>query len=339
LCQAPVLVFGGWHNHRYNVPRFAMSSLNLTAPLTFEPLFMERIWGGRRLETEFGKKLPPHGKIGEAWEITDREEAQSVVRGGPLHGKTLHALWIEYRVEIFGDVPAGSRFPLLVKLLHAQEKLSLQVHPPEKVAKELGGEPKTEFWYVAAAEPNAEIFVGLRHVMARSQFKEALDQGTIAEHVHVIRVRRGDAMFLQAGRFHAVGAGNLLVEIQQNSDTTYRVFDWNRLDQRGEARALHVEQALASIDFNDVEPALIKPQGELLVRDALFEIQKWDLRFPRELVPSGQFAIACCLSGKLHCGRIDFSPGEFFLLPAHLPDRNVVPIQPDTSLLRVTIPV
>jgi mannose-6-phosphate isomerase len=336
----PVYGFGGWHTHRYKLfHSFAMSGLNLTGPLTFEPIFMERIWGGRKLAELFRKNLPRHGRIGEAWEIVDREEAQSVVRDGPLRGKMLHELWTAHRQEIFGDVSNSERFPLLVKLLDAQEKLSLQVHPPEKIAKELGGEPKTEFWYVAAADANAELFLGLRQPISRETFNEALGHGKIAELVHTIRVKSGDAMFLPAGRFHAVGAGNLLVEVQQNSDTTYRVFDWNRLDEHGKPRTLHVEQALASIDFDDVEPKLVQPKGELLVSHELFEIQKWNLSSSRELVPRGQFAIAFCLTGKLHCGGIDFSPGEFFLLPAQAQKRAIEPTEAETSLLRVTIPV
>jgi mannose-6-phosphate isomerase len=312
--------------------------VHLNSPLTFEPIFQERIWGGQKLAQVFGKDLPAGKHIGESWEIVDRPEAQSVVRDGSFRGTTLHELWTKHRQEIFGNVPDAFRFPLLIKLLDAQEKLSLQVHPPEQIAVKLGGEPKTEFWYVAAAKPGAELFVGFSDQLSRQQFENALQQGSAADHVHKIPVKSGDAMFLPAGRFHAVGAGNLLLEIQQNSDTTYRVFDWNRLDERGKPRTLHVEKALASIDFNDVQPELIEAKGELLVRHELFEIQKWNLDSQRELVPDGQFAIACCLTGKLHCGRIDSSPGEFFLLPAQVSDRNVAPAEPETSLLRVTIP-
>lgn len=315
-----------------------MSQLNLTAPLTFEPIFMERIWGGRRLQSEFGKNLPRHGRIGESWEIVDREEAQSVIRGGPMRGKTLHELWTEHRAEVFGDRAHGGRFPLLVKLLDAQEKLSLQVHPPERIAKELGGEAKAEFWYVAAADPNAELFVGLREPITRKTFENALAQGKAADYVHTLRVKSGDAMFLPAGRFHAVGAGNVLVEIQQNSDTTYRVFDWNRVDEHGQPRDLHVDQALASIDFNDCQPELLQADGELLLRDELFEIQKWNLTVSREIVPQGQFAIVYCVEGKLRCADIDLGRGEFFLVPAQLLDRRIEPMTRQTSLLRITIP-
>jgi mannose-6-phosphate isomerase len=316
-----------------------MSRLTITQPLTFEPIFMERIWGGRRLQTEFGKNLPRHGRIGESWEIVDREEAQSVVRDGPWRGKTLHELWTEHRQEIFGDVPDSARFPLLVKLLDAQEKLSLQVHPPKKAAMLLGGEPKTEFWYVAAADPKAELFVGLRAPTTREAFKDALEQGRIAELVRTIRVKTGDAMFLPAGRFHAVGAGNLLVEIQQNSDTTYRVFDWNRLDEHGKPRALHVDQALESIDFNDCAPTLARADGELLVKHELFEIQKWNLTASREIVSRGQFAIVSCLTGSVRCAGVNLAPGEFFLVPAQVQDRSVAPIDGPATLLRVMIPL
>lgn len=306
--------------------------------LTFEPLFQERIWGGRRLADLYGKKLPPSVAIGESWEIVDRPEAQSVVRDGPLRGKTLHELWMQDRQSTFGNVPDETRFPLLVKILDAREKLSLQVHPPEKVAAKLGGEPKTEFWYVAAVDPGAELFVGLREAMTRARFKEALRSGTVAEYVHRIRVKTGDAMFLPGGRLHAVGEGNLLVEIQQNSDTTYRVFDWNRVDDQGRPRQLHVDQALQCIDFNDIRPRLLQTENEVLLHHDLFEIQKWNLNSPRQIAPWGQFAIVYCLSGKLRCADVELGPGDFFLIPARLQDRSVEPVTKATSLLRITIP-
>ena len=181
----------------------------------------------------------------------------------------------------------------MIKLLDAREKVSLQVHPAEEVAESLGGEAKTEFWYVAAAEPGAEIYVGLRRTMAREQFEHALRSGTVAECVHAVPVKEGDAMFLPSGRFHAIGTGNVLVEVQQNSDTTYRLFDWNRLDNTGQSRSLHIEEALQCIDFNDVAPKLIQPKGDLLVRHHLFVVEKWNLECPREVAAREQCAIVC----------------------------------------------
>jgi len=297
------------------------------------------MWGGRKLAELFGKKLLPNVRIGESWEIVDRPNVESMVTNGPVKGKTLHDLWTQHHRDVFGNLAEAPRFPLLIKLLDAQEKLSLQVHPPNKIAAKFGGEPKTECWYVAAAQPGAELFLGFMKPLTRDKFKEALRNGTAADYVHKIRVNAGDSMFLPAGRLHAVGAGNLLVEIQQNSDTTYRVFDWNRVDASGEPRQLHVDEALECIDFTDVAPKLVEPKGELLVRQELFEIQKWNLDGVRDVAPRGQFAIVCCLSGKLSCAGVELAPGEFFLVPASLQDRQLKPVSEEATLLRVTIPV
>jgi mannose-6-phosphate isomerase len=261
-----------------------------------------------------------------------------MVRDGPLVDRSLHDLWVNFREEVFGKVRDAPRFPLLIKILDAHEKLSLQVHPAEEVAESLGGEAKNEFWYVAAAEPGAEIYVGLRETMPREQFEQALHSGTVAECVHAIPVKEGDAMFLPSGRFHAIGAGNVLVEVQQNSDTTYRIFDWNRVDDSGQPRSLHIEEALQCIDFNDVAPKLIAPEGDVLVRQDLFVVEKWNLQSPRQVAAREQHAIVCCLSGSLRCGDADFTPGEFFLVPASMPDREIHARGGGTSLLRVTIP-
>lgn len=311
----------------------------VTAPLTFEPIFVERIWGGRRLQSEFQKKLPPQKRIGESWEIVDRPEAQSLVAQGPLRGRTLHDLWIEFRKEIFGKLPDAPRFPLLIKILDASKKLSLQVHPDENAARRLRSEPKTEFWYVAAAEPGAELFLGFRQPVARGQFEQKLRDGTGIDDVQRIPVHPGDSVFLPAGRVHAIGGGNLVIEIQQNSDTTYRLFDWNRTDPvTGKERELHIEQGLECIDFNDVQPTLIQAKDELLLSHSLFEIGKWNLNQSREAAPPGLFAIVCCLTGKLRCADVDLAAGEFFLIAAQAETRQLQPLAPQTSLLRITIP-
>jgi mannose-6-phosphate isomerase len=176
--------------------------------------------------------------------------------------------------------------------------------------------------------------------MTRDTFQERLGDGTVLDDVHRISVRTGDAVFLPAGRVHAVGAGNLLIEIQQNSDTTYRAFDWNRTDPiTGAKRDLHVEQAIQCIDFEDVQPRLIESQGEVLISDRFFGIQKWNLNEARDAAPLGQFAIFCCLTGNLRIANGNLAPGEFFLVPAYLKDRQLKPLVPGTSVLRVTIPV
>jgi mannose-6-phosphate isomerase len=315
-----------------------MTQPRLSQPIVFQPIFMERIWGGRRLESLYGKRLPPAIRIGESWEIVDRPEAQSVVHDGLFRGLTLHALWRKHRQQIFGAVPETTRFPILAKLLDAQENLSLQVHPPAAIARELGGKPKSEFWYFADAAPKAEIFAGLKKSSTRGAFVKALKQGEVQSHAHQISVGTGDALFLPSGRLHAVGAGNLIVEIQQNSDTTYRVFDWDRVQKGGAPRKLHIAEALQCIDFSDWEPSLLKQEGELLVRQSFFQIEKWLLQKEREIAPRGSFAIVVCLTGALECAGVQFKPGDFFLVPAELEDRILRPAAENASLLRVTIP-
>ncbi len=227
-------------------------------PLRFVPRYQERIWGGRSLAALYGRELPPGRPIGESWEIVDRPEAESVVAEGPLQGRTLRELMAAAPEGVLGDaVSRDGRFPLLVKILDARDVLSLQVHPPAAKARELGGEPKTEAWYFTAAEADAGILAGLRRGTTRAEFERRLGDGTVAECFHRAAVRAGDAMFLPSGRVHALGAGVVLFEIQENSDTTYRVYDWNRPGLDGRPRALHVAESLASIDFDDFEPGLV----------------------------------------------------------------------------------
>lgn len=314
-----------------------MSPDEFSLPLTFEPLFMERVWGGRQLETLYAKPLPPGVSVGESWEIVDRAEAQSVVAGGPHRGRTLHELWREERRAVFGDIPDAPRFPLLIKILDAREKLSVQVHPPASIAPEFGGEPKTEFWYVASAAATAELYVGLTSGASREGFKRALERGEVAGQLQRLQARAGDSMFLPSGRVHAIGGGNVIFEIQQNSDTTFRVFDWNRTDA-GKSRALHVAESLRSIDFADVEPTLVAARTGLLADDPLFRVEHWQLDEPRRAELEGRFAVLGCVSGKFDCAGVVRGPGEFCLLPAALRDDAITPRAPGTALLRIAIP-
>ncbi len=292
------------------------------------------------MESVFGKKLPPGRRIGESWEIVDRPEAQSVVRQGPWRGRTLHELWSDHRSEIFGaEMPDARRFPIFAKLLDAEEKLSLQVHPGAAVAGALGGEPKTEMWYFAAAATGAEIYAGLRCGVERSRFEHALHDGDAAELVHRIAVKTGDAFFVPSGRLHAIGAGNLLIEIQQNSDTTFRLFDWNRDERAGAQRPLQIEAALQSIDFHDFQPELIRPAGEQLVQCPHFAVEKWNLDGVRRASERNAFALFVCLSGALEANATRIAPGEFFLVPASAAATELQPVAPATSVLRITLPV
>jgi mannose-6-phosphate isomerase len=302
-------------------------------PLTFHPIFKERIWGGRNLERLYGKALPPDAPIGESWEISDRPGDASVIANGPLAGKNLRWLMEHVPRELLGNAkPAtGNRFPLLIKILAAQEKLSLQVHPPAHKAVELGGEPKTEMWYIADAAPDAKLFVGLKRGVTREEFERKIRDGTVADCFHRVPVRADDTMFLPSGRVHAIGAGLVIFEIQQNSDTTYRVFDWNRAGLDGKPRELHVAESLASIDFNDFEPALVQTKfaGDAttkrrpLARDPLFTTEAIQITTDT-VVPlkPGAMQIIAALSGGLRVEGgavgVELSPGGFCLVPASL---------------------
>ena len=312
--------------------------MSLQKPLVFRPLFMERMWGGHRLAEMPGKNAPGATPIGESWELVDRADAQSVVARGPLIGTTLHELWTAFRKDVFGaGVPDSPRFPLLAKILDARETLSVQVHPPAKIAAELRGEPKTEMWCLLDAAKGAELFAGFRRGTTRADFERALGEGKAAELLHRIPVRAGDAMFIPSGRCHAIGAGCLIVEIQQNSDTTYRVFDWNRKGLDGKPRALHVAESLASIDFDDHEPALAQPDGETIASCAEFHVERWHLAAPRADA-STDGVIFTVLSGAVECAGERFARGEFFILPAAASTRTLAPTLADTSVLRTAIP-
>jgi len=313
--------------------------MRLTAPIVFEPIYMDRVWGGRQMETAFGRRLPTHGRIGEAWELVDRPEAQSVVHNDPLRGKTLHELWTDHRVDVFGEGTGDSeRFPLLVKLLDARDRLSVQVHPPLEVAPMLKGEPKTEMWYILDNYGDGDIFAGLRNGVTRESFEQALRAGSVKETVHRIAVEAGDCIFIPSGRIHAIGAGNVIVEVQQNSDTTYRVFDWNRVGLDGKMRQLHIEESLTSIDFTDFEPKLQSPEGETIVECPYFHVEKWVLTEPREACAAGGFAIFTVLEGTVTCAGVEFQRGDFFLVPAGLEDRILEARAVDAAVLRTTVP-
>ena len=301
-------------------------------PFTFQPILKERLWGGRELERLYAKPLPPNLPIGESWEISDRPGDVSVIARGPLAGKDLHWLVERHRPALLGSARLVSgRFPLLVKILDARETLSLQVHPPALVAARLKGDPKTEMWFIADAQPGSELFTGLRRGLSRAEFEEKLRTGTVAGCFHRVRVRAGDAMFVPSGRVHAIGAGCVIFEVQQNSDTTYRVFDWNRVGRDGKPRELHVAQSMESIDFDDFEPALIGSQFEggpeaarrQLVEHESFAVEVQRLGTGASLDWTDQLTLILgVLEGRLHIVHpsepVDLGPGQFCLIPASI---------------------
>src|SRR5512143_1300967 len=209
-------------------------------PLTFSPILKVRVWGGSRLAS-LGKPVAGPEPIGESWELVDLPDDQSVVDAGPLAGARLGQLVRERGAELLGPVPLdGGSFPTLVKTIDAAQTLSVQVHPDAKTAARLGGRPKSEAWYILDAQPGALLYVGLRHGTTRDSYARAVAEGRVEELLVPLPVRRGDLVPVIPGTVHAIGAGVLLAEVQQPSDTTYRLYDWRRLGLDGKPRPLHV---------------------------------------------------------------------------------------------------
>ena len=222
-------------------------------PLIFKPLYKERVWGGQKLATRLGRSIPNHRPIGESWEIVDREDDQSVVVHGTHQGKTLKQLLESHGAEIMGpNYQAGAPFPILVKWLDCKDTLSVQVHPPKSVAASLKGEPKTENWYILENEPQAQLYLGLVPNTSKDDFSTALAKNQLEPLLAHTDTQAGDSYFIESGILHAIGGGNLILEIQQNSDTTYRVHDWNRLGLDGQPRQLHPEETIKSLIIKDL---------------------------------------------------------------------------------------
>jgi mannose-6-phosphate isomerase len=311
-------------------------------PLKFKPIYKQRIWGGQRLRDVFGKNLPAGQKIGESWELADLPEDKSVIANGELAGQTLHSAIEQFSEKITGHENFPLPFPLLIKILDAEDILSVQVHPDPETCRQMGkGEPKTECWYIIAAEPGAVIYKGLKKGVTKEQFAKAIEQGTVAEMLVKVPVRAGECHFLPAGTAHAIGPGLLIAEIQTPSDTTYRVFDWNRVDDTGRARDLHVEEAIESINFNQSDDELFVTTIGLLADCEYFTINKGHQGKNCELLLSpGQMKTLIMLSGRgtiLGTGGdiIEFSAGDCMLIPVAY--KGAIHFTVDTEYLTVTL--
>ena len=293
----------------------------MSNPIYFKPIYQERVWGGRNLEEALGRKLPEGEVIGESWDVVDRPEAMSFIEKGDFAGKSLRELIEDRPEEIMGEGYDSSRpFPILVKWLDCSDRLSLQVHPPAEVAPALGGEPKTENWYIANCQADASLIVGLKNGVTRDEFERRLGEGTLEECVHRFPVSSGESILVESGRIHAIDAGNLILEIQQNSDTTYRVYDWGRVGLDGSPRQLHVEESLKCIDWNDFEPETVCPgPGESLLADCReFRLRKMDLEVSSNPVTleQGEPRLVSVTAGSVQISGKEAVNGTTVLLPA-----------------------
>lgn len=302
-------------------------------PLKFKPLFKERIWGGRKMESALGKKLPPEKLIGESWELSGVAGDVSVVSNGTLRGNSLDELLEIYMGDLVGDnvfERFGPEFPLLVKLIDAADYLSIQVHPDDALAAERHNSyGKTEMWYVIDHEPGAQLYLGFNQSVDRAKYLDYLAQGKLEQLLNSFVVSRDDAYFIPARAIHAIGKGILIAEIQQTSDVTYRVYDFNRRDAQGKERELHTALALDSIDFVHRDNYAVTRQP--VVNEAVnlqsckyFETNTImiDGEIERDYALRDSFVIYVCLEGDLRietsAGTETIHRGETVLMPAIL---------------------
>jgi mannose-6-phosphate isomerase len=336
-------------------------------PLLFKPRFVEKIWGGRKIETVLGKALPADKPIGESWELYDfppgivedsTEWVSAVVNNGPLAGRSLHSLVTELGSDLLGHVPPAGKagqFPILIKFLDAREDLSVQVHPDQKYAdKHPDAHLKSEAWYVLQNDEGARLLKGLAPGSSREKFTEAIVHGQVEKHIQSINVKPGDCLYLPSGTVHALGAGILVAEVQTPSDTTFRVYDFNRVDpSTGKLRKLHVEQALACIDFSGstetgpVRSHIAGPHTTVsrLVSCPYFTMEK--VRFSEgveQLVPYKEPVVWIMLQGMAQVkvdGYADptvIRKGDTVVLPAAMKN-PVLRTLSDCVWLEVTFPV
>lgn len=312
-------------------------------PLKFRPVYKQRIWGGQKLREFFGKDIPPLEKVGESWELTDLPNDKSVITNGELAGKTLEAVIKKYPKEMTGDKIFAGPFPLLIKFLDAEDILSVQVHPDEETCRKTGkGEPKTECWYIVAAQAGAVIYKGLKKGVTKEQFAQAIEKGTVAELLVKITVKKGQCHFLPAGTAHAIGAGLLIAEIQMPSDTTYRISDWGRLDQTGKPRQLHIKEAMESIHFDSSSDNLSVTTVGRLVDCKYFKVDKGhQAKGCETLLSPGNVKVLIILQGSgtitgKDSHSVDFKAGETIVIPAIY--EGAMQFFEETQYLTVIIP-
>ncbi|HIJ67166.1 MAG TPA: class I mannose-6-phosphate isomerase [Planctomycetes bacterium] len=311
-------------------------------PLKFRPIFKERIWGGQVLKTVFGKELPEGAKIGESWELADLPEDKSEIINGPLAGITIDKAIEELGAAITGRDDYKPPFPLLIKILDANDILSVQVHPDPDTCRRMGkGDPKTECWYIIDAAQDAVIYKGLKKGVTKEQFAQSIEDGNCEELLDKVQVKKGECHFLPAGTCHAIGPGLLIAEIQTPSDTTYRVFDWNRVDDSGKGRQLHIADALESIHFDPSgDDLFVKTAGRLIDSD-VFKVDKGRQTAGGEVLLSpGKMKVVMFITGA-GCitaeatENVCFKKGDTLLIPAAF--EGVMQFESDTEHLTITV--
>ncbi len=324
--------------------------MNRLYPLKFEPIILDKIWGGNRLRTILNKNTES-AKAGESWEISGVKDYISVVSNGFLKGNNLQELIEIYMGDLVGEMifeRFGTEFPLLIKFIDANDKLSIQVHPDDNLAeKRHGSFGKTEMWYILKAEKNAEITVGFNRKISREEYLKNLENKLLENILNIEQVIDGDVFFLPAGRIHAIGSGILLAEIQQTSDITYRIYDYDRPDDTGKLRELHTQEAIDAIDFNFYNSYKISYPTKMndfatLAECNYFTTNLCQINKPIEMdyFRLDSFVILICTDGgfdlKYQDGHINVMKGETVLIPALIKNLELKPIS-ETKFLEVFI--
>ncbi|MDL2296937.1 class I mannose-6-phosphate isomerase [Bacteroidales bacterium OttesenSCG-928-C03] len=330
-----------------------MSEQDFLYPLKFKPIFKDKIWGGQKMRTVLCKDFTPLPNCGESWEISGIEDDVSIVENGFLAENDLNELIEIYMHDLVGEKVYdyyGLGFPLLIKIIDAAENLSVQVHPDDEYAyTHCESNGKTELWHVLDADPGAGLYVGFKTGVTKEQYITAVSDGNVDQLLEFYPVATGDTFFIPAGTVHAIGKGVLLAEIQQSSDITFRVFDWNRKDEEGNTRELHTQEALEVIDFNNkttykINPEIKQNSTVKLIRNEYFNINMIDFNKPLQKVFTSidSFVIYICTEGEVHFIRDDkievLKRGETLLKPALIDMLNLVPVMP-SKLLEVYIDI
>ena len=320
-------------------------------PIKFEPVLKDKIWGGNSLVKNYGKKADLSRLIGESWELSAVQENLSVISNGFLAGNNIEEIIEVYMGDITGEAvfeKYGNEFPLLIKFIEAKQNLSVQVHPDDRIARERhNANGKTEMWYILETEPSSKMYTGFTHPITKDVFKSAVSEGKLISLLNAESAEYGDVFFTPAGRIHAIGAGTVLVEIQQTSDITYRIFDWDRKDNKGKSRDLHVNMALDAIDYkaagkNKITKELTPDKTENLVSCPYFHINilKFASLIRKDYNIIDSFIIYICIAGEfiIHWdkGAEIATKGETVLLPAMITDVVLEP-RPEASVLEVFI--
>ncbi|MBP5419079.1 MAG: class I mannose-6-phosphate isomerase [Bacteroidales bacterium] len=318
-------------------------------PLSFRPIIKDKIWGGHRLNTLLGKDFGLLSNGGESWEISGVEGDISVVTNGALAGKSLNEIITTFGAELMGHSVMdeyGCEFPLLIKFIDANDNLSVQVHPNNEMAQALHGcNGKTEMWYVMASDKGGNLISGFSKKIDSAQYNTLVNDGRFLDVLNTVPVKTGDVFFIPSGHIHGIGKGVMVAEIQQTSDITYRVFDYNRVDANGKGRELHIEKASRALDFNDIDTGKI---GYQLTNDSCIKlidckyfntgIIKISNAIQRDYTSIDSFVILMCVEGGVTINEtytLDF--GQTLLIPACMNGVKITP-QMESKLLEVYIP-